>query len=293
MRLFNTLSSSAIFCCAFTSLVSAANMVPLGSGVDARFGSQSNTYTDSDPTGLLWTAPGVGTYSPGSALPGLPGAPAPLQYPITFGNPFQNGGPGWTSNFVDTLAGTTSYAAATSNIADTFNPVPTMVQDAQVTVPALRLAQGPSAPGYAFIQLNFSADYGVTNNTTGLLGSTPNFPLTANGDIKGAGSYAQLDAQFNYSWTPVNSSLTPTGPTISLGTLTFQTTQTTPGLFVFPLTSSGTLSAAPTGDGILEINGYIYLAGDPSEIGISLPEPVSLSILGLGTIVLLRRKLKN
>jgi hypothetical protein len=58
-----------------------------------------------------------------------------------------------------------------------------------------------------------------------------------------------------------------------------------------PAPSTGTILPTPAGDGILELNGYAYIAGDPFEMNISVPEPTSLALIpAAGLLLLLRRQ---
>lgn len=58
------------------------------------------------------------------------------------------------------------------------------------------------------------------------------------------------------------------------------------GAFSTPLFSSGSLAATPAGDGILSLDGYMWLAGEPSDIT-ATPEPSTLVLLAVSTIGLL------
>lgn len=258
-----------------------ATVIPSGSGVEARFASQSNLFTASNPTVAPWAPPGFGPYPSGAPIPGLPGVV------VTTGNNFQVPG-GWTDFFNDN-AGTTSYTLAQSNIADAFPIVAAQTQDIQVTIPFWRLEQAPLAVGYAFEQLNFTAEYLLTPNT-GLTGSTPNFPLTVTGDIKSAGAYAQFEAVIEYQYASVNTAGV-VGPFTSLGILTYSTTVTAPGVFTLNLNSAGALAATPAGDGLLQINGFMFIAGDPFEMTI-IPEPTAMLLAPLAWLLLARRTRK-
>jgi hypothetical protein len=266
-----------------TQAHAVATVSQAGSGVEARFASQSNAFTASNPTVGAWLAPGVGPYPSAAPIPGLPGAV------FTTGNNFQPAG-GWVDNFNDLFPPTT-FTAATSNIADSYLPVATQTQDMQVTIPAWRFFQAPAAPGYAFEQLNFTSDYLLTGNS-GLAGSTPAFPLSVNGVIKSPGAYAQFEAVIDYTFAAINTAGT-IGPFASLGTLTYSTTALTPGAFSFNLNSAGALAATPATDGLLRINGFMFIAGDPFEMNINVvPEPASLLTTGCALVLLARRRRK-
>jgi hypothetical protein len=117
-----------------------------GDGVEALFASQSEAYKDSDPTGILWGLAGIGPYTAGSPLPGLPAAPTPSITPAS-GNAFAGGG--WSSLFND-LAGTNSYTAAQSIIDDNISATPTVTSDVSIAIPGWRLYQAPLATGFAY-----------------------------------------------------------------------------------------------------------------------------------------------
>ncbi len=156
----------------------------------------------------------------------------------------------------------------------------------------MTLVQNLGAPGNAYEQLDFDADYGVVG---GILGaSTPNYPLHVFGTVGAASTdYAQFDAEINYYWLPTTStSFSPVGTPVYLGTLEYSALQVGGGSFNGFIHPTGSLIASPTNWGVLEITGYMYVAGDPSSItvsGVPVPEPTSLGLLGFGLAALCRR----
>ncbi|MBC7784153.1 MAG: PEP-CTERM sorting domain-containing protein [Burkholderiales bacterium] len=263
---------------------SAASFVPLGSGVQRYFGSQSNAYTDSVPA-AAWGAVPIGPYTAGSTITGVPAAPGSTIYPTYNGLPFQTTPSSW--QFIDTFAGTAAFTASRSTIAGSFNPTGTLTSDAEVNIFNWHIEQGPAATGYAYEQLNFGSGYGVTANPTGLGGATPALPLPISGIVQ-AGGYAQFDAVINYAWIPTTPLFVPTGPAVSLGSLSYTFLQPGGGTF-----STGTLLASPIGDGILELSGHMWVAGDPFDMTVGpLPEPTSLAVLAIGAMAMLRRRTK-
>ncbi|HTW94173.1 MAG TPA: PEP-CTERM sorting domain-containing protein [Tepidisphaeraceae bacterium] len=273
---------------AFAGWVSAATMTLLDSGVQAYFGSQGSVYEASDPVVSPWTAPGTGPYTPGLPLPNVPGAPTPLVFPSPSGNPF--GGPGYTSNFND---GFSQPTIASSTIQANFNPSPTVTSDANIQIPSWVLAQSPGSPSYAYEQLDFAADYMVSGGV--LAGSTPNFPLYISGNTSiatGVPSYAQLDGVITYTWAAYNTFTGVLGAQQSLGQLSYSFLQpSNVGPFSGIAISSGTLSGTPAIQGLLEITGEIWVAGDPYSINVSsVPEPTSIGLLAIGLGVIGRRK---
>ena len=75
-------------------------------------------------------------------------------------------------------------------------------------------------------------------------------------------------------------------PQPNRGSLTWNWLQLGGGAFSTPLFSSGSLAATPAGDGILSLDRYMWLAGEPSDIT-ATPEPSTLVLLAVSTIGLL------
>ncbi len=263
-------------------------MTLLDSGVQAYFGSQGSVYEASDPAALPWTAPGTGPYTPGLPLPNVPGAPTPLVYPTPSGNAF--GGAGYTSNFND---GFSQPTTASSTIQANYNPSPAVTSDANIQIPSWTLAQSPGAPSYAYEQLDFAADYMVNGGVLG--GSTPNFPLYISGNTSiatGVPSYAQLDGVVTYTWATYNLITGVLGTPQPLGQLDYSFLQpSNVGPFSGTAISSGSLLATPASQGLLEITGEMWVAGDPYSISVtSVPEPSSIGLLAIGIGMMGRRK---
>jgi len=272
-----------------TDRVSAQlTIIPIDSSVQAYFGSQSSAYEASDPTGSTWTAPGYGPYTVGSPLPNLPAPPTPIVYPASAPNSF--GPTGHTSNFADPLP-PSAQTTASSTIAMFASGSPSVVSDASILIPSWNLTQGPAATGYAYEQLDFVANYGVIGGVLGA--SAPALPLSVSGNVSaGSTDYAQFDATLQYTWQPSNNTaFSATGPAVPLGTLNYTFLQNGGGSFSTTINASGSLLAAPTNWGLLEITGYMWLAGDPSSISINsvVPEPSSLGLLAIGLVALGRR----
>jgi hypothetical protein len=278
----------SLACCFLSSAAHAQTITRNGDGVKAMFASQSEAFKDSDPTGIVWGLAGVGPYAAGSPLPGLPPAPTPSITPAG-GNPFAGGG--WSSLFND-LAGPTNYTAAQSIIDDNISATPTVTSDVSIAIPAWRLLQAPAATGYAYEQLNFGSNYLFTSNP-GLGASTPSLPVYINGSvIPGGGAYAQFDGVIDYTWIPVTINtaglILPSGPSTSLGQLSYTFLQTGGGSFATTLFSSGSLLATPSGNGILSLTGHMWIAGDPFDLHVTtVPEPAGIAMLSVGAIGLL------
>ncbi len=269
-----------------SALPSEAQVITrIGSGVQAMFASQSDAYRDSDPTGITWgLPPGPGLYPAGFVISGLPAAPSP-GITTAPGNAFANGG--YTSLFADNFAGSSSGTQAQATIDDSVAVLPTFTSDVQVLFPNWRLAQGPTAPGYAYNQLNFGSNYLFTANPGLAPVVNPAIPLLLVGNTQGLTAYAQFDALLNYNWTPVTlntaGTITGSGPTSSLGSLNYSWSTIGAGPIFLTLNSSGSLLATPAGNGVLSITGHGWVAGDPFDLTVSsVPEPTSLMLVGVG-----------
>jgi hypothetical protein len=263
----------------------------IGSGVEAMFASQSDAFRDSDPTGILWGVPaGFGLYPGGAVIPNLP-APPTASISTPSGNAFAGGG--YTALFADNLGGSTSFTAAQATIDDIVSATPAITSDVQIQFSNWRIAQGPTAPGYAYNQLNFGSNYLFTLNPGLGAAVNPAIPLLINGNTQGLTSYAQFDAVINYDWIPVTTNtaglILPSGPTMSLGSLSYAWSVSGPGPFTLSLPSSGSLAATPAGDGVLSINGHAWVAGDPFTLNVNLvPEPSALGLLAVASVLSLR-----
>jgi|694.fasta_scaffold01452_24 hypothetical protein len=280
--------------------VSAQVITRVGSGVEAMFASQSDAWRDSDPTGILWGGPaGFGPYPSGTIIPNLPSPPIPpsISSPSVstyVGNPFAGGG--YTSTFIDNLIPTVNSTAAQSTIDDFVSATPTITSDVQIVFPNWLIAQDPTAPGYAYNQLNFGSNYLFTSNPGLLAATTPNIPLLLTGNTLGLTSYAQFDAVIQYDWTPVVLGTTLFGPTVSLGSLSYAQTFTGAGPIFLTLNSTGSLAATPAGDGVLSLTGHAWVAGDPFQLNVTsnVPEPSSVALMSVAiALVVYRGRRRN
>ena len=292
--------TAAVFVGFLAADAQGQNITRVGSGVEAMFASQSEAYMASDPLTLPPFGPaGAGPYYPGNGLPnspvpgtGLPNLPAPPtpSYIPPAGNAFAGGG--WPSSFND-LYSLNGFTAAQSVIYDNISSSPTVTSDINIGA-YMSLYQAPSAPGYAYEQLNFGSDYFLGSNP-GLASSTPNLPIYVSGTVVGSSSaYAQFDAVVDYTWFPGSfngtTTFTVSGPSVTLGQLSYSFYQAGGGSFNTTLYSSGTLLATPNNDGILALDGYMWVAGDPVDVTISsspIPEPSTLVLLAVGIVGLL------
>ena len=288
---------TTLFCTPIAGVARAQTITRQGSGMEAMFASQSDGFTASDPIGVIWGfSAGIGPYTAGLILPSLPTPPAPSITPAG-GNAFANGG--WTSVFNDNN-GSTAFTASQVTLDDSVAVIPTTTADVQILFQNWRLQQGPSALGYAYCQVNFGSNYIFSPNVPGLAAAAnPAIPLLVSGQTIGLSSYAQFEAVINYDWIPatVNSAgvVTQTGPLQSLGALSYSWSVTGPGPFNLSLPSTGSLAATPTGDGILSLTGFAYVAGDPVDITVtSVPEPstwvTAACGFACGVFSLLRRR---
>lgn len=281
---------------AFVVVAEAQVITPLGSGVEAMFASQSEAYSDSDPTGIPWgLAAGIGPYPAGFIIPSLP-TPPPAGLTIAPGNAFAGGG--YTSVFNDNFS-TNGYTAGQATVDDFVSGLPVTTSDVQIVFPAWRLEQGPTAVGYAYYQLGFGSNYLFTSNPGLAAAVNPAIPLLLTGQVIGVTGYAQFDAMINYDWTPVSVNtagvIAPSGPMVSLGSLSYSATFMGPGPFFTTQFSAGSLAATPAGDGVLSLTGFAWVAGDPFELAIGVPEidpsgMASVMALVTGGLGLLERR---
>jgi hypothetical protein len=265
------------------------NVVPIGSGVEAVCGSQSDAYQNSDPPAIVFGPAGYGSYTPGLVLPNAPAAPAGGSLTLP-GNAFAGGGYG--SSFIDG-----QHTTAYSQIDDHVASAPTLLSDVSIGagfsgMPLLSLNQSSIATGYAYDQLTFGSNYIVYNGSLGP--STANLPLFIDGSVQpGGGNYAQFDGLVDYWWTPVTytpgqTTFIVNGTPQYLGDVTYTFTQNGGGTFNQTLNSLTNLSATTFGDGILSLDGHMWVAGDPSSITVSaVPEPSTFVLLAAGALCLL------
>jgi PEP-CTERM motif len=244
------------------------------SNADAYFGSQSDVYQASNPTGLNpWTPVGLGPYF-GTALPGVPAPP---------------GGNSVPSN-VTPLApspATASFNDGSGNLANStivalVTPPGNNMNDAQIAL-SMQLTQSGST--YAYEQVNYSADYSLTNGPngagfiSGVLAGNVSRSYAVSGTV---GSFADFGGQMNFWDVPVS------GPATLLGQLVFSYNNTSPGAFSTVVTGSGFIGLPPgyiDNPETLRITGDFFVAGDPSSITVeSVPEPSSLVLTALGIV---------
>lgn len=253
--------------------------------VQTFFAADGDTTHLSDPAGLPpWGSAGIGPYFSNAITP----VPSPPAAPI-FGtqlptsNSFFSGI--YTSNFTDggspATTGITKIAAG---------PVGgSTVASANVHA-GLKLVEPNNPPGgYAYEQMDFVADFGVAGPLTGGIGGAPS--LIVAGTTTGTGSYAEVGGVVDYYWAASNTAFSPafTGPFTLIGSLNYTYLPTGgPGPFGPVLVPpTGTLSATPSGPGVLELIGDFYVAGDPAEIDVEMtPEPASWVLMAMGLAAL-------
>ena len=278
----------------------------INSDVEGFFGSQSDAFQQSEgPISPTWPA---SPFPPLYALSGPPNVPAlfagfpnpafPLTQNIGFAAPAGHS-PG--TPFTD---GTTS--AGYHAVGGTAGPL-TSTTDAGVLFPGTNgiwVTQPSTATGYAYEQVEFAMDFGV--GVAGLAaGNVGARPFLVSGTIV-PGGVAQFGAgEVNYWWQPtvintITGVLQANGPATSLGQLqySFTTGATSFATLVPSIVASRPLAATPPGQGILEITGNAFVAGDPYSISVqSVPEP-STFVLGIASLaglafVTLRKNLRR
>jgi len=284
----------------FAANANAQVMSNNASGVKGFFAAQSEAFRKSDPNVPLWPLAGIGPYPSGAGITNLPAAPlASISAPP--GNAFS--GTGYTpsapnpapAGFDDTVSTT-----AVGTIADSYPTNPVLTSDARITIPSWTVNQNASAVGYAYEQMNFGSNYLVLSNPGLGANPSPSFPIFVSGQVISPGTYAQFDGVINYTWLPVTATintagtytLAPNGPSVSLGSLNYAYLQPSGGTFAAIVPSSGSLLATPAGDGILALDGEMWIAGDPFTLHATstAPEPAALSLMSLAGVLLFGRR---
>jgi hypothetical protein len=245
-----------------------------GSNVDAYFGAQSDAYQQPNPVSLpsSWTAVTTGL-SPYTGLTQLPGVPGPPIFYTPPSNVTQFSGPALSSfsNLGD---------SANSIIQTTIGSSGT-VDDAQIKL--IMSVIEASGLGYAYEQLNFDAEYAITNVSnaayfnTGLLGTTVTRSFLISGNLPNSTDFATFGGEIDYY------DVTTSTP---LGSVTFGTTVTGVGPFSQTVTGSG-LVVGINGPDVLQLTGSFFLIADPASVSVqSVPEPSTLALLGAGALSL-------
>ncbi len=265
---------------------------PFGNdNVQGFFAADGDTTHLSDPAGLPpWGSAGIGPYI-GNAISPVPGPPAAPIYgtQLPSSNSFFSGI--YTSNFTDggspATTGITKIAAGPAG--------GSTVASANIHA-GLKLVEPDPPSQYAYEQIDFVADYGTAGPLAGGIGGAPSMIIT--GLTTGTGSYAQFAGVVDYWWQGTNTAFTPNTSTwINIGSLNYSFSTGGPGVFG-PLTvaPTGSLSATPSGPGVLELIGDFYVAGDPAQIDVeATPEPASwilmaMGLVAIGGVALIRRR---
>ncbi|MBX9787319.1 MAG: PEP-CTERM sorting domain-containing protein [Pirellulales bacterium] len=277
------LIGALLFSFCFAPLAVAQITGVVSSDVEGFFGSQNDTFQQSEPPiGPTWPANVNGPYPiTGPTVPALyAGYPNPsLTY--TSNIPYDLGhiGPG----FADTQLTTANYSllgnySGGANTGDAF---------AVISGPPMSLVQPATATGFAYQKVEFAMTYSV--GPSGILaGAAPAYPLLVTGNVL-PGGYAQFGAQVDYWWIPViPGTIIPSGPSVNLGTLQYSFLQPGGGSFNTVVNHSPTVLAGATGVGFLQITGEMFVAGDPFEIYVtSVPEPSTFALAGIAAVALL------
>ncbi len=273
-------STSRILClvaaCALLVLSNSALASVSGVGntnVDAYFGANSDGNQQFSPG-----APGSPTWLPVSSGgpppygPALPGVPAPTLGNVANSNANPFASP-YTSAFSLGLENSTAKIQAVA----TNSPL-SAIDDAQIL---LSMVLNQSSTNYVYQQLNYAADFTLTNtpNSAGIVTGVNNGISTRSFFVTGnVGSYVQFGGQMTF-WDVASNT--------NMGTLTFNYYNTTPGPFSQLVTGSGFIGTGPPGyinaPNLLRVEGDFYVIGDPSNINVeSVPEPSAGILFGLG-----------
>jgi hypothetical protein len=275
-RLLKTAVATGVFVavsgsCAFGVI----SPVPTGSAVAGGFYSNLGSPILQDPAGYGFTSlVPVGPYLPGTALL-APSGPSTTLFGLGPGVNFQS--TPVNQAFNDGLP-IPQRANSVSVITHTYPLLPTnRLEDIHVDLPLFGVKQATGATGYVASQLNFISSYVISGTALGG-GGFPVPAIVAKGKFGPAG-YAQFQAVFNYTFTPFGST-SNLGVPVPLGNITYDFNATPPGLpFSFSVPGVNNLiNHTSTANGLLDIHGYAWIAGDPFELEISttVPEPVSL-----------------
>ena len=281
----STLLVSTAIALAVSATLARANVTSvITSNVDAYFGSQSDVNQVSNPAGFNpWPAVGAGPY-PLTATYLISTLPPPSGSLTPSGvTPFS--GAGSFSSFADVPGN-----MASSTIAGFATPtLPNPIDDAQISL-TMSLTQVGLPVKYAYEQLNYSIDYGLTNTVNsagtfnGVVGSFVSRSFNVSGTVgTGAGSYAQFGGEMDF-YSVIG------GTATSLGNLYFSYLNLAGGAFSTTVTGSGTIGSGVivNNPDFIRVTGTFYVAGDPSEINVeSVPEPSGLALCGVAATTLL------
>lgn len=270
---------------AASATIARANVTSVTtSNVDAYFASQSDTNQVSNPVGFNpWPFAGAGPY-PLTATYLIPGLPPPSGSLTPSGvTPFSGGGS--FSSFADVpgnMASSTITGFATPTL-------PNPIDDAQISL-NMSLTQVGVPVKYAYEQLNYSIDYGLTNTLNsagtfnGVVGSFVSRSFNVSGTVGTApGSYAQFGGEMDF-YSVIGGTATP------LGNLYFSYQNLVGGAFSTTVTGSGTIGSGVivNNPDFIRVTGTFYVAGDPSEINVvSTPEPSGLALMAAAATTLL------
>lgn len=250
------------------------------------FASQGDAFHSADPAGLpAWGSAGSGPYA-GYTVPSVPPPPATPLYGSQllpaeryYGSPYafnftDSGSPATTATAIIAAGPTGGTSVASAGVLTNFT-----------------LNEPLASPQYAYEQVDFATDFGVAGPLTGGLGGAP--AMAVSGSTTGTGSYAQFAGVLNYWWTGSNTAFSgsSSGVWTNLGALNYSWSTSGPGTFGATVTPTGSLSAALSGPGILEVTGDFFVAGDPAQFSVAtVPEPCSLGLLTVAALAVLPRR---
>jgi hypothetical protein len=261
------------------------------------FSSDSDTFNYQSPFAPANPGTGLTTVNALNALNGLSGAPLGGSANAFNGaNSFSFAAPYGYSQ-VDPLPVGQKTAASVSVQATYSLPLSPFVTAPRIQeIPSTGyfngLHQAANAPGYALDQFNFDAFYSVGSN--GVLPAVKTVTATINGNLVASAASPNPFAEFGYE---INYYEILGSSAIPLGSAGAYQSWNVAGPFAAIVTGPpANINGFPFSTAFpeLEVTGTIFMAGDPAyfdaDVEDDVPEPVTLGIVGISSLMLLARR---